>query len=153
MANRITKRERAAIVDAVSQTGNIAKACETLGRNRQHVYEIMGRDEGFAEQIRNARSMYLDYVADTATNLAIEGVITMQETQKKTAGKDGAYEAKERVITKRPDLRGAIRILERRHPDFKPGVSIDFRGQTGVLVVPVRPATADELEKLYADNG
>lgn len=150
MASRINKRDRALFLAELVEHGNTSKAAAVVGRSRSAIAELVKRDEAFAEEVHAAKALYLDALADNITTMTAEGVVTMIEERKKTGrGKDAKFEPVKQTVMRRPDVRGAIRILERRHPDFQPTSSVRFSGQSGVLVVPARVASMEELEKLY----
>lgn len=143
MANSLAKRERKRFLEEMVEHGNMKKACAAIERGRTTVYNAMQNDEEFGAAVKLARQHYLDDCADTATDLALNGFVIVSEIR----DKKGAI--RQRQIIKRPDLRTLVRILERRHPDFKPEQSINLKAG-GVLFVPVAPDTMEDFEKQYA---
>lgn len=135
MARRINKSTKVAFLNYLAGSGNVVEAAQHIGRDRGHLYEIRDRDPEFARLWDASRAMYLDEIEGQVLNWAMNGfTIASSETLVDESGKQVGMT--KRKLEKRYDARLALRILERRHPDYKPGADITVSTPTGVLIVP-----------------
>jgi len=151
MASRINKKTKASFLKVLAATGNVVKAAEHIGRDRPHLYEIRDRDPELARAWQACRDMYLDDIEGQTLNWAMNGfTISSQEEIVDEEGK--RIGPLKRKIEKRYDVRLAMRILERRHPDYKPGSDISVTTPGGVLIVPGVSESEEAWEAEFGED-
>ncbi len=145
MARRISKRDTRKFLKVLAESGTVVEAAEAIDRSRTYLYELRDRNPEFAREWDDARRVYLDdceaQVLDWAMNgFTIASTETVVDEQGKQVGRQ------KRKVERRYDVRLLLRILERRHPDYKPGQDVTISTPTGVLIVPGVSASEEEWE-------
>jgi hypothetical protein len=135
VARRINKKTKVEFLTVLAQTGNVVEAARVIGRDRGHLYEIRDRDPEFARAWDASRTMYLDEIEGQVLDWAINGY-NVASTETVVDAQGNQVGMQKRKIERRYDARLALRVLERRHPDYKPGQDVAISTPTGVLIVP-----------------
>ena len=149
---RVPKRTLRRFLEGLADTGNVTATCKELGVSVATLYGIRQRDETFAEQWEEAERVYLEGLKDQVYEWASKGWV---EGQEKRVGN----QVVERTVKRRVDPKLALRVLERRHPDFRPASDLEVNVPQGVLVVPGMMEDEGEWERLFGggdgstDNG
>lgn len=148
MGKRVTKRQQRQFLELVAEDGNVTAAAEALGRNRATFYTIAERDEEFAKALKAARQDAIYGLEDRVLDWARNGfTIASQESVVDEKGKKvGRTKQK---AEKRFDPRLALRVLERRHPDYKPKSDVDVSAKSGVLIVPGIMASEEDFDEKF----
>lgn len=152
MARRISKRDKRKFLDALAATGSVVEAADAVERPRGQFYVHREEDPDFAQAWDAARREYLDEVEGQVIDWAMNGyTVASTETVVDAQGQQIGHT--KRKIERRYDARLAMRILERRHPDYKPGTDVSVSTPTGVLVVPGTSASEEDWEKTFGADG
>ena len=144
MAKRISKRDKTRFLEHFAETGNAKEAAELIGRSRGHLYAVRDKDPEFGAAWDNAEFLYLEGLQDTVYDWAENGFTIATQEQKA----DGTVV--KRRIERRYDMRLAVRVLERRHPNWKPSQTVDVDAKRGVLVVPGIIEDPDEFDRTFS---
>ncbi len=142
----ITDEERADFLSALAQHGNASRAASDAGRARQSFYAIRASDHEFSQRWDAAEIEYLDTLKEHCQAVAVDGYEIVTEFY------DSEGELTARRVEKRRDPKLALRILERRHPDYLPKSQTQVEGRSGVLVVPGK-MTVEEWEEAFPMYG
>lgn len=151
MAKRISKREQRRFLEMVSDDGNVSKAAEALGRSRGSYYDLAARDSEFAKALKGARDLALNGLDDAVMTWARDGYFI--QTQESKRNKDGELAVVATKQERRIDPRLALRVLERRHPDYKPKADLDVGGKAGVLIVPGIVTSEADFDEQFGGDG
>ena len=148
MARRLNKKTKVEFLAKLAETGNVVEAAEHIGRDRGHLYEIKDRDPEFARAWDASRAMYLDEIEGKVIDWAVNGY-TIASTESLVDEQGNQIGKQKRKIERRYDARLALRILERRHPDYRPGQDVVVSTPTGVLIVPGVSESEEAWEKEF----
>ena len=146
--SQISDSEKEAFLEGLANHGNVTRAAREIGRGRQSFYAIRADDSEFSTDWQAADKMYLDSIQERLQVAAMEGYSITTEY----FDKEGNLTAK-RIETK-CDPKLMLRILERRHPDYKPSADLNLDHRpSGVLYVPMPVQSVEEFEALVPIDG
>lgn len=125
-ARKLGKRLRVKFCAHISEHGSVTEAALLIGRSRQDLYKLRREDAIFAAEWDAARDAYLyGTIEDTVIDAAVNGYTVGEEKR------DAKGEVLHKKLIKKRDVRLAMRILERRHPDYRPTQRIEETGRDG----------------------
>lgn len=151
MGRRIAKRDRKKFLQTLGETGSVVEAAEAGKHDRTSWYALRQREPDFAEEWDAARHLYLDDVESQVLDWAMNGY-TVASTETIVDEQGNQVGRQKRKIERRYDARLALRILERRHPDYKPGSDVSVTTPTGVLVVPGVSESEEDWEAEFGSG-
>lgn len=152
MARRkaFTKKRRELFLDVFRDTGNVTKAAEAIGMNRQYMYELRAESESFAKAWADAEADYLeDVCVDELRRRAYDGIKRIKEKRKIEIDADGNEKTIE--ITREASTYHSDRLLEfhlrSRHPDYKKTSNVNLSTEEG-KPLQIEDATGWDLSNL-----
>lgn len=148
MARRIGKRIKNKFLQELLEHGNVTTACAVVGKSRTAMYDVKAADEDFAHAWKLAIDAFVDgVVQDEVLSIAANGY-KIRSKKRGVSAKKGSYS--ERIVTQKRHPLLALRVLERRHPDYMPqSKQIQEGGVTGVLIVPPMIDDPDEFDAAF----
>jgi hypothetical protein len=149
VSRKIAKRKRQKFLELLLENGcNVTAAAETIGVHRSSLYTIRDQDPDFAVAWQQAELLYLEGLQETVFDWAENGyTVSSQEMVVDAQGQQVGRT--KRKIEKRYDMRLAVRVLERRHPNWKPSGEVAVTTPTGVLIVPGISESVEAWEKEF----
>lgn len=149
---RIGKRARAQFLADFAENGNVGDAAEAAGHNRSSFYRLRDSDPEFMEEWQLAEQMFLGDLEGQVYGWAMNGY--MKAKEKTVLNKNGKVLGRERTAERVRDPRLAVRVLERRKPEWKPRQEIDpgEGAKTGVLIVPGIISSEDAFDAAFGDE-
>lgn len=143
---RVPKRVKRAFIAQLEETGNVTQTCKALGVAVSTMYHLRKKDDEFAEDWADAERAFLEGVKDQVYDWATKG---WMEVKEKRVGNSVAH----REIVRKLSPQLAMRVLERRHPDFRPHGEMELNVPQGVLIVPRPINDIDEWERMFGGGG
>ena len=117
-ARKLTATLKEHFCSVLEATGQVTKAAQACGASRDAFYKCRQKDADFRADWDNAREMFIrGPLEDHVLNIAFNGY---EEVKIKHEIVDGVEYAIEKTTLNRNFPQLAMRILERRHPDFMP---------------------------------
>jgi len=141
----LTTAEEQEFLDKLAELPHVTRAANVGGRARELFYRRRKQDKEFAAAWDLAIDIGLGGLQDKVVDWALNGYTVVERTMK---GSTEVGRRERQVID--PAL--ALRILERRHPDWKPKQEVTAKGPTGVLIVPGR-MDVEDWEARFPDTG
>ena len=143
---RIGKRLKEQFLRQLEETGNVTATAKSIGISVSGAYALRQRDEQFAQDWQDAERAFLEGVKDQVYEWSTKGWMEIKE---KRIGNSVAS----REITRKLSPQLALRVLERRHPDFRPTGELDVNMPQGVLIIPAPMNDVDEWERAFGGRG
>lgn len=112
---KISRTEWKAFLSDIRAGQTVTVACEALSISRSSPYRKRERDCRFAEEWNSAERDSIELLSDYVVKAAIQPDVIEKY--------DGEGRLIERVI-RPPNIYNAIRVLERRHPHWKPSTKV-----------------------------
>ncbi len=143
---KVSQKDRKTFLALVAEDGNVTGAAEAVDRHRDTFYGIAETDVDFGKAFAFARMSNIHRLEENVLDWARNGFeITSIETYISAKGVAGRSKTKTEI---KIDPKLALRILERRHPDYKPTSEISVDTPTGVLIMPA-PLTLEQWEAAF----
>ncbi len=113
------KLAKASFLKALANLGHVGKAADAAGMDRDTFYKWRQNDPAFASAWEVAREQFIrgDFEAHVI-DLAFNGYVEVKTKRERDASGQWVEVERTMVNKKFPTL--AMRILERRHPDYMP---------------------------------
>lgn len=142
-----TKKRRQQFLEKLSKSGNVSAAAGVVEVSRQYMYERRDTDKDFAKEWDEAELAFLDAAASEAARRALIGdeQTTTRTLTRKTPEGTTTEDVTETRIVKSDRL--LAHMLDRRHPDYRPGRGVSVTlpdGTKGPQVVSVTLSPLDE---------
>jgi hypothetical protein len=117
--NKITVAQKNRFINTMELTGSATQAAEDAGRHLTSFYHIRKNDLKFEKRWDEAKAQFVHGPLESKLiDMALNGVMEVEE--KRGVGANGIEFIIHKKGTKRHFPTLLLRILERRHPDYKP---------------------------------